>query len=83
MCKNSRWCSWLGDFVSSAFSTNSAVNWNLKKQSQFLKGRNDLYSIMTMVYRDLKVPGRRKNKAKQSQSRLAPRPALGVEKAET
>jgi len=34
MCKNSRWCSWLGDFVSSAFSANSAVNRNLKKQNQ-------------------------------------------------
>ncbi|NQT03623.1 MAG: hypothetical protein HQ580_16460 [Planctomycetes bacterium] len=33
MCKNSRWYSWLGDFVSSAFSANSAVNWNLKKQT--------------------------------------------------
>ena len=26
MCKNSRWCSWLGDFVSSAFFANSAVD---------------------------------------------------------
>ena len=67
MCKNSRWYSWLGDFVSSAFSANSAVKRDLKKQSQFLKGQNDAKPVMTKVYGDLKVPGRRKNKAKQSQ----------------
>jgi hypothetical protein len=26
MCNNLLWCSWLGDFVPSAFSANSAVN---------------------------------------------------------
>jgi len=35
----------------------------LKKQSQFLKGHNDAKPVMTKVYGDLKVPGRRKNKA--------------------
>jgi len=32
-----------------------------------------------MVYGDFNGPGRRKTKPIQSQSRLAPRPALGVE----
>jgi len=40
---------------------------DLKKQSQFLKGHNDAKPVMTKVYGDLRVPGRRKNKAKQSQ----------------
>jgi len=39
----------------------------LKKQSQFLKGQNDAKQVMTKVYGDLNEPGRRKNKAKQSQ----------------
>ena len=36
---------------------------NLKKQSQFLKGQNDVKSILTMVYGDFGVPRRLKNKA--------------------
>jgi len=35
--------------------------------------------MLTMVYGDFDGPMRRKNKANQSQSRLAPRPAMGVE----
>jgi hypothetical protein len=35
----------------------------LKKQSQFLKGQNDVKSILTMVYGDFSGPRRRKNKA--------------------
>jgi len=35
----------------------------LKKQSQFSAGRNELKSILTMVYGDFNEPGRRKNKA--------------------
>jgi len=63
MCKNSRWYSWLGDFVSSAFSANSAVKRELKKQSQFVNGQNDVKSILTMSYGDFDGPGRRENKA--------------------
>jgi hypothetical protein len=33
MCKNSRWCSWLGDFVSSAFSANSAVKGEMQNKA--------------------------------------------------
>ena len=62
MCKNSRWCSWPGDFVSSAFFADSAVNRNLKKQSQFLKGQNDAMQVMTMVYGDLTGRGGEKTK---------------------
>jgi len=40
---------------------------NLKKQSQFAKGQNDVKLALTMVYRDIGGLGRRKNKAKQSQ----------------
>jgi len=39
----------------------------LKKQSQFQNGQNDVKSRLTMVYGDFDGPGRRKNKAKQSQ----------------
>ncbi len=38
------------------------ANRNLEKQSQFLKGRNDVKSAMTMSYRDIDGPGQRKNK---------------------
>jgi len=31
---------------------------DLKKQSQFAKGRNDAKIVMTMVYEDLNGPGR-------------------------
>jgi hypothetical protein len=40
---------------------------DLKKQSQFLKGQNDVKSIVAMVYGDFDGPGRRENKAGQSQ----------------
>ena len=67
MCKNSRWCSWLGDFVSSAFSADSAVNRNLKKQTQFSNGQIGVKLIMIMVCGDSNGLRQRKNKAKQSQ----------------
>jgi hypothetical protein len=35
MCKNSRWCSWLGDFVSSAFSAVSAVEGKMQNKANF------------------------------------------------
>jgi len=40
---------------------------NLKKQSQFAKGQNDVKSILIMVYEDFDGLGLRKNKANQSQ----------------
>ena len=40
---------------------------NLKKQSQFSNGQNDVKSILIMVYGDFDGPRRRKNKAKQTQ----------------
>jgi len=36
---------------------------NLKKQSQYSKGQNDIMSISAMVYGDFSGPRRRKNKA--------------------
>ena len=42
---------------------------NLKKQTQFPKGQNDVKSVSIMVYGDFDGPGRRKNKANQSQCR--------------
>jgi hypothetical protein len=50
MCKNSRWYSWLGDFVSSAFSANSAVKRELKKQTQFVPARIGAKSYMKGDY---------------------------------
>jgi len=41
---------------------------NLKKQSQYSKGQNDVKSVFTMVYGDLGGPEQRKNKAKQTQT---------------
>jgi hypothetical protein len=38
------------------------IELNLKKQTQFENGRNDVKSILTMVYGVLDGPGRRKNK---------------------
>ena len=43
------------------------IELNLKKQTQFAKGHNDVKSMLIMVYGDFNVPERRKNKAKQSQ----------------
>ncbi len=63
MFKNSRWCSWLGDFVSSAVLANSAVNRNLKKQSQFVPARNDANSFLKGNYGNIPASGARKNKA--------------------
>jgi hypothetical protein len=40
----------------------------LKKQSQFIGGHNDVKSVLTMVYGDFNGKGQLKNKAKQSQS---------------
>ena len=40
---------------------------HLKKQTQFLKGQNDVKSVLTMDYGEFDGPGQRENKAKQSQ----------------
>jgi len=40
---------------------------DLKKQSQFAKGQNDVRAVLITGYGDFDGPGWRKNKAKQSQ----------------
>jgi len=45
------------------------IELNLKKQTQFAKGQNDVKSILTMGYGEFGGPGRRKNKPNQSQFR--------------
>jgi hypothetical protein len=52
----------------------------LKKQSQFFGGQNDINNLSEMTCGDFGSLDQRKNKPNQSQSQLAPRPALGVEK---
>jgi len=42
---------------------------NLKKQSQFTEGQNGVMPVISMFYGDFGLRGRRKNKAKQSQSK--------------
>ena len=49
----------------------------LKKQSQFFKGQNDVKSILIMVYGDFDGPSQRKNKPNQTQFMLAPSTAGG------
>ncbi len=55
ICNNSRWCSWLGNFVSSAFSANSAVN-------RIWKNKANLFRIVYCILRIAKS-----NLKKQSQ----------------
>jgi len=61
MCKNSRWYSWLGDFVSSAFSANSAVKRELKKQSQFASARIGAKSYLKGGYDNKPASGAAEN----------------------
>ena len=74
MCKNSRLCSWLGDFVSSAFSANSAVNRIWKNKANLRKGRIGVSIYMKGYYEEFYALKAAKNKANQSQS-----PAIGPE----
>jgi len=60
------------------------IELNLKKQTQFWNGQNEhKYLYERILWRFLQFQAAKKQsqfKAKQSQSYLAPRPALGVEK---
>ena len=57
------------------------AKWKLKKQSQFFEGRNERNASYNKGIREIYRFGHLvKTNPIQSQSRLAPRPVLGVEK---
>jgi hypothetical protein len=68
------------NLLSLAPSTAGGFKTKLKKQSQFVPDQIDSKSFLLGVYGNKPARQAEKNKAKQTQSRLAPRPALWVEK---
>ena len=63
--------------IKSTPRTAGGLKTNLKKQSQFSKGQRNISSCFKGDYEEFCPFGRRKNKAKQSQSKLAPSNAGG------
>jgi hypothetical protein len=64
-------------FIRIAYCVMRIAKRNLKKQSQFAKGKNDVKPLLIMIYADFGVLRRRKNKPNSKPNKANRRPSAG------